>query len=306
MSDHGAELRAARTAAQVSLSEMSRRTNYSKPYLSQLETGRRTVGPEHLRAYENALNVSLSHERHSVGDTDVQLLSQAADVVTALGLRHGGMAVAEMARSHWEWTKTLLHQQMSDPVRTGLSWQAARLANRLGWSLSEAGRKTQATTAYTTALDLSEHDHGLHTAVSIDLAKHEATNGNPSNALELLESLSPNEPVHQFTANGVASLASATLGDWQGTVRYVGLADEAWSRVELDNLPEINRPYVSGHEAHAHRDAGRAFHVLALSGEKKAVPLATQRLELALTMFGPDRANAISQCRKRLDSLATL
>jgi hypothetical protein len=285
---------------------MSRRTNYSKPYLSQLETGRRTVGAEHIRAYEQALNVSLSRERHSVGVTDVELLSQTADVITALGLRHGGMAVADMARSHWSMAESLMAQQMSDSVRAGLSWQAARLANRLGWALSESGRQTQATTAYGTALGLSAHDHGLHTAVSIDLAKHEATTGHPQEALALLESLSPNEPVHSFTANGIASLASAKLGDWQGTVRFVGLADEAWSRVELDNLPEINRPYVSGHEAHAHRDAGRAFHVLALRGEKRAVPLAAQRLELALSMFGPDRANAVSQCRKRLASLASL
>lgn len=302
----GDDLRKARAAHGVSLAALSRLTHYSKGYLSRVETGERPLQADVVKAYEQALSVSLSHERHSVGETDVQLLSQAADVVTALGLRHGGMAVAEMARTHWEWTKTLLHQQMSDPVRMGLSWQAARLANRLGWSLSESGRKAQATTAYGTALGLSEHDHGLHTAVSVDLAKHHATTGDPQEALSLLDSLCPNEPVHQFTANGVASLAAATLGDWQSTVRFVGLADEAWSRVELDNLPEINRPYVSGHEAHAHRDAGRAFHVLALRGEKRAVSLATQRLELAVTMFGPDRANAVSQCRKRLDSLAGL
>ncbi|RAS65641.1 helix-turn-helix protein [Lentzea atacamensis] len=303
---NGADLRTARVAAGVSLSEMSRRTHFSKAYLGHLETGKRSIGPEHIRAYEQALNVSLSHERHSVGVTDVELLSQAVNVVTALGLRHGGMAIADMARSHWGWTEGLLNQSMPDNVRKGLSWQAARLANRLGWSLSEAGRKTQATTAYTTALDLSKHDHGLHAAVSVDLAKHKVGMGHPQEALTLLDSLSPKEPVHQFTANGVASLAAATLGDWQGTVRYVGLADEAWSRVELSNLPEVNRPYVSGHEAHAHRDAGRAFHVLALKGEKRAVPLAGQRLELAVSMFGPDRANAVSQCRKRLDSLATL
>jgi hypothetical protein len=303
---NGADLRAARVAAGISLSEMSRRTHFSKAYLGHLETGRRTVGAEHIKAYETALNVSLSRERHAVGVTDVELLSQAVDVVTALGLRHGGMAVADMARTHWSMAETLMRQQMSGSVRDGFSWHAARLANRLGWSLSESGRNSQATTAYTTALGLSEHDHGLHTAVAVDLAKHQAVSGAPREALTLLKSLSPKEPVHSFTANGVASLACAQLGDWEGTVRFVGLADEAWSRVELDNLPEINRPYASGHEAHAHRDAGRAFHVLALKGEKRAVPLATQRLELAVTMFGPDRANAISQCRKRLDSLATL
>lgn len=299
----GDDLRAARVAHGLSLSALSRLTHFSKPYLSRVETGERPLQPDVVKAYESALNVSLSREHQAVGVTDVQLLSQTADVVTALGLRHGGMAIADLARSHWVWTESLLSQGMPESVRLDLSWQAARLSNRLGWSLSESGRQVQATTAYTTAMELSEHDHGLHTAVSVDLAKHQATTGSPGEALSLLESLSPKEPVHQFTANGVASLASAAMGDWQSTVRFVGLADEAWSRVELDNLPEINRPYASGHEAHAHRDAGRAFHVLALHGESRAVPLAAQRLELAISMFGPDRANAVAQCRRRLESL---
>ncbi|WP_280480858.1 helix-turn-helix domain-containing protein, partial [Nocardia cyriacigeorgica] len=43
--------RAAREAAGLSLSAMAARTHYSKPLLGMLETGRRQVKPEHVRAY---------------------------------------------------------------------------------------------------------------------------------------------------------------------------------------------------------------------------------------------------------------
>src|SRR5207248_1897549 len=59
MSELGERLRAARVAAGLSLSAMSAKTHYSKPYLSQLEGGTRTVNPEHVTAYSRALNVSV-------------------------------------------------------------------------------------------------------------------------------------------------------------------------------------------------------------------------------------------------------
>lgn len=52
MSELGELLRAARTAAGLSLSAIAARSNYSKPYLGQLETGLRQVKPEHVAAYE--------------------------------------------------------------------------------------------------------------------------------------------------------------------------------------------------------------------------------------------------------------
>ncbi|MBB5804650.1 transcriptional regulator with XRE-family HTH domain [Saccharothrix ecbatanensis] len=296
-------LRTARVAAGLSLSAMSTRTNYSKAHLGQLETGVRAVRPEHVKAYEDALGVSLAFERTSVGSPDVELLSQATDVITAVGLRHGGQASVPMAQAQWTWASSLLKQTMPDSTRLAMSWQAGRLADRLAWSLSESGRGKQATGAFRTALDLSAHDHELHAVVTIDLAKFMVESNGAQNALELLRSLNPKRDVHQFTAHGVMAHAHAALGDWEGTVRHVGLADDAWSRVDLVNLPEVNRPYASGHEAHAHREAGRAFHALAVNGVVKAIPLARQRLELAVMMFGPDRANAVAACQRRLDDL---
>ncbi|SDD18431.1 Helix-turn-helix domain-containing protein [Actinokineospora iranica] len=59
MNNLGALLRAAREAAGVSLSALAGRTHYSKPLLGMLETGKRAVRPEHVRAYEQALGIDV-------------------------------------------------------------------------------------------------------------------------------------------------------------------------------------------------------------------------------------------------------
>jgi transcriptional regulator with XRE-family HTH domain len=51
----GARLREAREAAGLSLSELARRTNYSKSYLGNVETGGRPALPDVVLAYEQAL-----------------------------------------------------------------------------------------------------------------------------------------------------------------------------------------------------------------------------------------------------------
>ncbi|MRH86943.1 helix-turn-helix domain-containing protein [Nocardia sp. SYP-A9097] len=53
----GAQLRAAREAAGLSLSAMATRTHYSKPLLGMLENGQRQIRPEHVSAYADALGV---------------------------------------------------------------------------------------------------------------------------------------------------------------------------------------------------------------------------------------------------------
>jgi transcriptional regulator with XRE-family HTH domain len=57
MTDLGEALRAAREAAGVSLAMTAARTHYSKSLLGLLETGKRTIRPDHVQAYGRALNV---------------------------------------------------------------------------------------------------------------------------------------------------------------------------------------------------------------------------------------------------------
>lgn len=62
MTELGPTLKAAREAAGISLARMADRVAYAKPYLSQLENGRRTVLPEHVSAYESALGCSIERD----------------------------------------------------------------------------------------------------------------------------------------------------------------------------------------------------------------------------------------------------
>lgn len=59
MTDASEALRAAHKAAGISLVVMATRTHYSKPLLGLLETGKRTIKPEHVEAYSQALNVPI-------------------------------------------------------------------------------------------------------------------------------------------------------------------------------------------------------------------------------------------------------
>ncbi|MGS2809146.1 helix-turn-helix domain-containing protein [Nocardia sp. MW-W600-9] len=81
MSEVGSALRVARTAAGISLQGMAARTNYSKPYLGQLETGARAVRAEHVAAYESALHTSLDHLHDRL---TVQSVNELDDLPTQL------------------------------------------------------------------------------------------------------------------------------------------------------------------------------------------------------------------------------
>lgn len=299
----GKALRVAREAAGVSLSRMAELTHYSKATLGHIETGRRSVSADYVAAYEEALGVRINlHSR--IDFADVELLRRAADLITSVGLRHGGVQSAGMAAAQWKWAEGLLNQTMSDNVRVALSAQAARVADRLAWSIGDVGRTARAGKLYKTALELAEADLITRGVVAIDLAAYYANIGEPQKSLELLDSLKKLPAVLLFSANSSKAYAYALMGDWNQTIRHIGLADEAHADVDPETVPDTHRPYLSGHAAHPHRDAGKALHALALAGHSKAVPMAVDRLEHAMTLFGPDRARAVGRCQQRLAALA--
>ncbi|GAD87027.1 helix-turn-helix transcriptional regulator [Nocardia asteroides NBRC 15531] len=88
MSEVGSALRVARTAAGISLQGMAARTNYSKPYLGQLETGARAVRAEHVAAYESALDTSLDHLHDQLAVESVDELDDLPTQLSSLLLPH--------------------------------------------------------------------------------------------------------------------------------------------------------------------------------------------------------------------------
>lgn len=303
MSEPGKALRAARLAAGISLSRMADLTHYSKAAIGHLETGRRAVSPAHVATFEAALGTRIDVSGRTASAADVDILRRAADLVTAVGLRHGGVQAAALATAQWDWAKGVLGMWMTDDVRVSLSDQAARVADRLAWSLADAGRVNRTRDVYQEARSLAQ-SRDVSAMVRINMASFVTERGDPHGALGLLAGLKEPVPVHEFTANGATALAYAMLADNERCVRYVGKADDAWAGVLLNELPECSGPYVSGHAAHAHCDAGKALYELARAGHSRVVPLAVERLELAVSQFGPDRAQAVARCHERLTELA--
>ncbi|MET8654077.1 helix-turn-helix domain-containing protein [Nocardia aurea] len=139
MSEVGAALRAARTAAGISLQGMAARTNYSKPYLGQLETGARVVRAEHVTAYESALRTRLGDLRDRLtiesvnaefDDLPGQLSSLLLPPVpqTRRG-DHTGFATTDLADAERlaTWARARQWGDGPEPRRAVVGWLTANL-----------------------------------------------------------------------------------------------------------------------------------------------------------------------------------
>ena len=323
----GEILRAAREAAGWSLSRMGQATGFSKPYLSKLETGDKEVKPWHIEAYDKALGGDSVRRRAllimgasfvsqavwaeldmptsgppRVDPQELAALEASADMLTSLGLQHGGRAAVAAARGQLRYAAGLLDLDMPDAARGSLLTTVGRLADRTAWSMADSGQLKQADKIYDFALTVTP-DPVQHWLTLVNLAGLRLDEDEPQRALDLLDRSEPGLPVLRFLVDSTRAHAYAQLGDFSRTVRHIGEADEAHAAVDLTDLPSAIHPYVSGHEAHAHSAAGRALYVLARSGRRKAAPLSVDRLEAAVEAFGADRARAIASCRRRLDVL---
>lgn len=152
MSEVGSALRVARTAAGISLQGMAARTNYSKPYLGQLETGARAVRAEHVAAYESALHTSLDHLRdrlvvESVDELDdlpTQLQSLLLPPGTHTRGEHPTFAATELTAAEQlaAWARDRQWGDGQAPRHAVTAWLAANQA-RLQ-QLSDANRHGRA------------------------------------------------------------------------------------------------------------------------------------------------------------------
>ncbi|GAB7050547.1 helix-turn-helix domain-containing protein [Catenuloplanes indicus] len=324
----GEILRTAREAVGWSLSRMGQATGFSKPYLSKLETGEKEVKSWHIDAYDKALGGD-SVRRRALLKMGAGLVSQAVwseleipaatptrfdppdlgaldasvDMLTSLGLKHGGKAAAAAARGQLRYAAALLDMDMPDKIRESLLTTVGRLADRTAWSMADTGQLGRASRIYDFALLLTP-DSAQRWLTLVNLASLRLDEASPQQALNLLDRAEPDVPVLRFLLMSTRANAYAQLGDFSRTIRCIGEADEAHDAVNLSDLPAAVRPYASGHDAHAHAAGGKALYVLARGGHRKAAPLAGRRLEAAIDAFGAERARAITSCRDRLSRLA--
>lgn len=116
----GADLRAAREQAQISLGQMAERTHFTKSYLSLVETGKRPTGPDIVAAYGRVLG--------SVA-TRIPTLDELAGTLAATRKLEDETSAAHVLPSvHAQ--RRLADHLPSTPEATGL---ASEIEQYLGW-----------------------------------------------------------------------------------------------------------------------------------------------------------------------------
>ncbi|GIG58505.1 hypothetical protein Lfu02_28770 [Longispora fulva] len=173
----GAILKAARDAAGLSLSEMERRTHFTKPYLSNVENGRKTATIEVVEAYEKVLGFEVpgdAMERRTliaalpVGPFAPSLLTEVIrkSLVSGLGESATVDDWQEICEAHGRDCMTtppaamlerltgdllVLRHQLTDRDNEELRSVAARLATLMAMSAASAGDIRAAPGWYRTA-----------------------------------------------------------------------------------------------------------------------------------------------------------
>lgn len=221
MSEVGSALRVARTAAGLSLQGMAARTNYSKPYLGQLETGARVVRVEHVAAYESALHTPLDHLHDRLAVESVNELDDLPTQLSSLLLPpvgnargdHPAFAATELAAAEqlatwargrqwadgqaprqavtaWMTTNLPRLQQLSDSSRhrrtLRVGAELADIAAAMSWDVEDIA----AARRYSVAAARLAHaagDTALTAAILTESTWQLLDNGRPAEALEVAE-----------------------------------------------------------------------------------------------------------------------
>ncbi|MEV6905540.1 helix-turn-helix transcriptional regulator [Amycolatopsis sp. NPDC051071] len=262
MSELGAALRAAREAAGISLSAMAAKTHYSKPYLSQLESGTRTAKPDHVTAYSRALNVAvdalygppldplrIAHE-WLVADTPVtvhreagrrvgaSLADELEDRVMELRLLDdtvgGGDLIPLVRRELANTAEIVKHGSYAEPVGRRLRVIVGELAQLSGWVASDAGHYVEAQRTYLAGVSVAAEagDAALAGQLLSSLSYQMANVGDPVDAALLAKSAVAGarhaSPVARTLLLERVAWASARSRDRDTAQRALDAVDDAY------------------------------------------------------------------------------
>lgn len=323
MSELGGKLRAARESAGLSLAALARRTHYSKALLGHLETGKRTVTPEHVTAYARALDIAVgtlfgppedplrvAHE-WLVSDSPVMLHC-------ASGRRVGPSLAAELERRvvelrHLDDVVTgrdlypVVRKELSEAQRvvneasyaedTGrrLLTAVGELAQLGGWVASDAGRYVEAQRVYLSGVSAARAggDDVLAGQLLSSLSYQMANVGNPADAALLARSAVSGArnatPVARALLLERVAWASARARDREAARRALDAVDDSYE----SRAPGIEEPawvyWLDRHEIDVM--AGRCM--IELGDPVAAEPL----LSTAIDAYAPDHAREVALYR---------
>lgn len=208
----GADLRAARTAAGLSLSRMADRTHFTKAHLSMVETGKRSAVPDIVEAYEQALGTQLgpapldplrvAHE-WLVTPSPMTIQTQSGRRVgeslagelenRVVHLRHLDDTVSSdelcpvIAKELNEAEQLVRTATYTEDTGKRLFATVGELAQLAGWVASDAGQYRQAERFYLSGVAAANHasDHVLGAQLLSSLSYQMANTGKPGDAVLL-------------------------------------------------------------------------------------------------------------------------
>jgi transcriptional regulator with XRE-family HTH domain len=259
-SDLPARLRAARKAAGYSLAGMAALTHFSKPYLSLVETGRRSATPEVIDRYQQVLGVPISTPQDPVRLAHEWLIGdQPATRNLIAGRRIGTTLVAEMetrliALRRLDDTVSSAHllpavladldqaqhlaREASYPDRIGtrLLTVIGELAQLAGWVASDAGHYQQAQRLYLSGVTAAQAaaDRALGAQLLSSLAYQIANTGNRDDALLIARSAVTGAreatPLVRALLTERLAWAAARAHDPDTTRRALDTVDDAYAQ----------------------------------------------------------------------------
>jgi transcriptional regulator with XRE-family HTH domain len=319
MTDLAAALRAVRESAGVSLAAMAARTHFSKPLLGLLETGKRTVKPEHVEAYSRALNVAVdvllgpSHDplrvAHEwlVSDSPTVVQLRAGRQVGArlvgelesrvIELRHlddvigGGDLFSVVRKELVEVQEVVRSASYTDKVGRRLLTVVGELAQLAGWVASDAGRHIQAQRMYLDGVCAarSAGDRPLGAQLLSSLSYQMASVGKAGDAALLARSAVKGaqdaSPVVRALLWERVAWASARSRDYAGTRRALDAVDQAYE----DRSPDVYEPEWVYWLNRAEIDVMAARCLIELGSPATAQPLLTN----AIASYNTDHAREI-------------
>ncbi|MER5388205.1 helix-turn-helix transcriptional regulator [Saccharopolyspora sp. NPDC002686] len=257
----GADLRAAREAAGLSLSRMAERTHFTKSYLSMIETGRRSIAADVVTAYEQTLGVPLSpapgdplrvaHEWLVSASPMAVQASSGRKVGTSLAgeletrvvdLRHLDDTVSSdelgpvIFKELGDAESLVRSASFTEPVGKRLFTAVGELAQLAGWVASDAGQYRQAERFYLSGVAAANEaqDKVLGAQLLSSLSYQMANVGNPADAALLARTAvmgadGATPAVRALFLERVA-WASAKSGDESATWRALDAVDDAFDQ----------------------------------------------------------------------------
>ncbi|MFB9433997.1 helix-turn-helix domain-containing protein [Streptoalloteichus tenebrarius] len=256
MADMGSVLRAARTAAGVSLAGMAERTNYSKPYLGQLETGKREVLPHHIAAYEHALGVDIERLAYVAATPRRADSSSLASLATILSSTRrledavGARGVLDTVRGFDRLSRSLAHHARS-PLAGSAACLASEISQYRGWLELASGDRAAGERCLNSAITLARNadapDRLVHGLSFKAYAALEARRVGDAAALteEALRVRGVHPLIRVYDRYQLARVHAAT-GETHAAQRALVVADKAAEAAAGEEPPDAGYWYTEG------------------------------------------------------------